>query len=222
MRLALFGPPGVGKGTQAKLLVKRLRLKHISTGDLIRSAIKQNTAVGKVAKQYVTAGKLVPGPVVRKLAEDVIESCGNDRFILDGYPRTIEQSEWLTAFLEEREGPLEAVLSISVPDDEIVSRLSKRRMNRHTGEIYHLDYNPPPPDIKPSALVQRKDDRPEAVRQRLEVYRNQTKPLEMFFDERGLLHRIDGEGDIELVYARVVSVLLNHVPTFGRMQQLQD
>ncbi len=222
MRLSLFGPPGVGKGTQAKLLVKRLHLKHISTGDLIRTAIKQNTAVGRVAKQYVAAGELVPGPVVRKLAEDAMESCGGDRFILDGYPRTIEQSEWLTAFLQKREAPLEAVLSISVPDDAIVSRLSKRRMNRDTGEIYHLDFNPPPPGIKADTLIQRKDDRPEAIRQRLQVHRNQTMPLEAFFEKRGLLHRIDGEGDIEVVYARVISVLVNHVSTFGRKRQLQD
>ncbi|MDX1429532.1 MAG: nucleoside monophosphate kinase, partial [Rhodothermales bacterium] len=219
---ALFCPPGVGKGTQAKLLVHRLGLKHISTGDLIRSAIKMNTSVGKQARSYVRAGELVPGPIVRKLAEDVMTECGTDYFILDGYPRTIEQADWTMQFLESHDAPLEAVLSIYVPDEVVVSRLSKRRINRETGEIYHLDFNPPPKSVPKDSLVQRKDDRPEAIRQRLQVYRNQTLPLEDFFSDKGLFHRIDGLGEIEVVYGRLMSVVADNVASFGKSRQLQD
>ncbi len=222
MRLALFGPPGVGKGTQAKLLVHRLNLKHISTGDLIRSAIKLNTAVGKEARSYVRAGELVPGPIVRKLAEDAMTEWGIDYFILDGYPRTLEQADWTMEFLKSHNAPLEAVLSISVSDEVIVSRLSKRRINRETGEIYHLDFNPPPDSVPQDNLVQRKDDRPEAIRQRLQVYRNQTLPLEDYFERHGILHRIDGVGDIEVVYGRLMSVVVKEVKSFGKSRQLQD
>jgi adenylate kinase len=215
MRLALFGAPGVGKGTQAKLLVQRLGLTHISTGDLIRAAIRQDTSVGKQARSYVRGGQLVPGPIVRKLAEDTLASVENDYFILDGYPRTTEQAEWLTEYLDQRNAPLEAVLSIEVSDERIVSRLSKRRMNKETGEIYHLDFHPPPPHIKPEMLRQRKDDRPEAIQKRLDVYHNQTKPLEAYLGGKGLFHVIDGVGSIEVVYARIVSVLVANVEAFG-------
>lgn len=215
MRLALFGAPGVGKGTQAKLLVQRLGLTHISTGDLIRAAIRLDTSVGKQARSYVRGGQLVPGPIVRKLAEDTLAGVDNDYFILDGYPRTTEQAEWLTEYLDKHQAPLEAVLSVEVSDERIVSRLSKRRMNKETGEIYHLDFHPPPPEIKPEMLRQRKDDRPEAIQKRLDVYHDQTKPLEAYFAGKGLLHVIDGVGSIEVVYARIVSVLVASVEAFG-------
>ncbi len=216
MRLAIFGAPGVGKGTQAKLVVQRLGLAHISTGDLIRAAIRQDTPVGKKARSYVRAGQLVPGPIVRKLAEDTLAGVDNDYFILDGYPRTIEQAEWLTEYLEKHEAPLEAVVSLDVPDERIVLRLSQRRMHKDTGEIYHLEFHPPPPDVKPEMLLQRKDDRPDAIQKRLDVYHRQTKPLEDYFQDRGLLHVVDGYGSIEVVYARIVSVLVANVEAFGR------
>jgi adenylate kinase len=222
MRLAIFGPPGVGKGTQAKLVVQRLGLAHISTGDLIRAAIKQDTAAGKRARTYVRSGHLVPGPIVRKLAEDTLASVDNDYFILDGYPRTIEQADWLLEYLETHDAPLEAVLCIDVPDERIVARLSKRRMNKETGEIYHLDFHPPPPDLPADMLIQRKDDRPEAIQKRLDVYHDQTKPLEDYFEDHGLLHWIDGMGTIEVVYARIVSVLVANVEAFGRPMVKQD
>lgn len=207
MRLVLFGPPGVGKGTQAHLLVERYRLHHISTGDLLRAAIKADTPLGREAKQYISAGRLVPGRLVRTLAEAVMAEAGYDQFILDGYPRTVEQAEWLTAFLAEHDAPLDAVLSLRVPADRIVQRLSRRRIHKVTGESYHLDFNPPPPDVDPAHVVQRPDDRPEAIRKRLQVYEEETKPLETYFRAQGLFVELDGVGPIETVFQRIEAVL---------------
>jgi adenylate kinase len=207
MRLVIFGPPGAGKGTQAGLLESRRGLVQIATGDIIRSAIKNETPVGKEAKAYVEAGELVPDKVVRKLAENAIADEDYDDFVLDGYPRTTQQAEWLTEFLTKNDAPLDAVLSLKVPDDVIVNRLSRRRVHEETGETYHLDHDPPPDDLDPSLIVQRDDDKPETVRNRLEVYREETQPLEDYFDRRDLLVGVDGEGDIEAVYQRITTVL---------------
>ena len=207
MRLVIFGPPGAGKGTQAGLLESRRGLVQIATGDIIRSAIKNETPVGKEAKAYVEAGELVPDEVVRKLAENAIADEDYDDFVLDGYPRTTQQAEWLTEFLTKNDAPLDAVLSLKVPDDVIVNRLSRRRVHEETGETYHLDHDPPPDDLDPSLIVQRDDDKPETVRNRLEVYREETQPLEDYFDRRDLLVGVDGEGDIEAVYQRITTVL---------------
>lgn len=207
MRLVIFGPPGAGKGTQAGLLESRRGLVQIATGDIIRSAIKNETPVGKEAKAYVEAGELVPDEVVRKLAENAIADEDYDDFVLDGYPRTTQQAEWLTAFLKENDAPLDAVLSLKVPDDVIVKRLSRRRVHEETGETYHLDHDPPPDDVDPDLVVQRDDDKPETVRNRLSVYREETEPLEDYFERRDLLVAVDGEGDIEEVYQRITTVL---------------
>jgi len=207
MRLIIFGPPGAGKGTQAELLEARRGLTQIATGDIIRSAIKNETPVGKEAKAYVEAGELVPDEVVRKLAENAIADEGYDDFVLDGYPRTTQQAEWLTSFLIEHDAPADAVLSIRVPDDVIVERLSRRRVHAETGEIYHLDHDPPPEDVDPDLIVQRDDDQPETVRNRLAVYKEETKPLESYFEDRDLLVPVNGEGDIEEVYERITTVL---------------
>lgn len=203
MRLSLFGPPGVGKGSQAQMLSERDGVRHISTGILLRRAIRSESEFGKEVAEYVQNGKLVPGRLVRSLAEDAIEEQGFDNFVLDGYPRTIEQAEWLTEFLERNDRSLTAVISIFVPDDVIVDRLSKRRVNRKTGENYHLDFKPPPPDVDPDLIIQRKDDKPESIRKRLGVYKAETKPVERFYRDRGLLLEIDGVGSFEEVYARI-------------------
>ncbi len=206
MRMVLFGPPGVGKGSQATFLSEREGLAHISTGVILRAAIKAGTPVGEEARAYISAGRLVPGVVVRKLAEDAIASHAYDNFVLDGYPRTIEQSEWLDAFLEMHHSPLHAVVSLQVPDDVIVNRLSKRRINVETGENFHLDYKPPPADADPKLIIQRPDDQPGAIRRRLDVYRNETSPVEHYYEDRGLLFRIDGVGEFEEVYQRIRAV----------------
>ncbi|MFQ5570161.1 MAG: adenylate kinase [Rhodothermales bacterium] len=207
MRIALFGPPGAGKGTQAKLLIERKGLRHISTGHIIREAMKAETPVGLEAKKYYDAGQLVPDTVVRKLAEEAIAEHGYDRFILDGYPRTVQQAEWLTEFLERHQKPLDAVISFVLSDEVIVDRLSKRRVHKETGENYHLDHKPPPPEVDPSLIIQRADDQPEAILKRLLVYQNETQPVEEYFLQQGALIEIDGIGDFETIYERVVAAL---------------
>lgn len=211
MRLIIFGPPGAGKGTQAGLLEERRGLVQISTGDIIRSAMKNETPVGKEAKSYVENGELVPDEVVRKLAENAVADEDHDDFVLDGYPRTIQQAEWLSAFADENNCPIDAVLSLDVPDDVIVERLSRRRVHKKTGETYHLDHSPPPADVDEDLIVQRDDDQPDTIRNRLEVYREETQPLEDYYRDRGLLVTVDGEGDIEAIYDRVDAALDDEV-----------
>jgi adenylate kinase len=207
MRLIIFGPPGAGKGTQARLLEERHDLTQISTGDIIRTAMKKETPVGKEAKAYVEKGELVPDRVVRKLAEQAIADEECDDFILDGYPRTTQQAEWLTEFLAEHETPIDAVLSLHVPDEVIVDRLSKRRVHKETGDTYHMDVNPPPEDADPDLIVQRPDDQPETVQNRLDVYHEQTAPLASYYQERDLYVVINGIGDIEEIYQRILDAL---------------
>lgn len=207
MRLIIFGPPGAGKGTQASLLEARRGLVQISTGDIIREAMKNETPVGKEAKAYVEAGELVPDEVVRKLAENAIADQEYDDFVLDGYPRTLQQAEWLTTFCNENDAPIDGVLSLEVPDEVIVRRLSRRRVHEKTGETYHLDHDPPPADVDDELIVQREDDKPDTIRNRISVYREETQPLEDYYEERDVLLSVDGEGDIEEVYRRIEEVL---------------
>lgn len=207
MRIILFGPPGAGKGTQARMLEERRGLTQISTGDIIRAAIKEETSIGMEAKSYVEAGELIPDTLVRKLAERAIAEEDYDDFVLDGYPRTTQQAEWLTAFLGEHGAPLHAVVSLHVPDQVIVDRLSKRRVHKETGETYHLDMDPPPDDVDADLIVQRPDDQPDTIRNRLSVYHEQTAPLKAYYRERGTYHEIDGVGEIDAIHERITRVL---------------
>lgn len=210
MRLIIFGPPGAGKGTQAGLLEDRRGITQISTGDILREAMDQETTLGQRAKSYIEAGELVPDKLVRKLAEQAIADEEYDDYLLDGYPRTLRQAEWLTEFLEEHDTPLDAVIRLDVPDDVLVRRLSRRRVHAETGETYHLDHDPPPNDVDPALIVQRSDDEPDTVRNRLEVYREETAPLASYYEDRGALVSVDGVGDIEEIYERIVGVLESH------------
>lgn len=207
MRLVIFGPPGAGKGTQARLLEERRGITQISTGDILRAALEEETPLGQKAKSYVESGELVPDELVRKLAEQAITDEGYDDFVLDGYPRTQQQAEWLTKFLEEHEAPLDAVVSLEVPDEVLVRRLSRRRIHDETGETYHLDHNPPPDDVDPDLIVQRSDDEPETVRNRLAVYREETEPLASYYEKQDALVSVDGVGNIEEVFQRIERVL---------------
>ena len=207
MRIVLFGPPGAGKGTQARLLSERHDLRHISTGEILREAMENETPVGREAKSYVEDGELVPDDVVRRLAEDTIADEDMGGFVLDGYPRTLQQAEWLTAFLEKEDASLTAVVNLDVPDEEIIARLSKRRVHTETGENFHLEAKPPPDDIDDALIVQRPDDQPEAIRKRLHVYREETAPVRAYYEGRATYRSVDGTGSFEDVYGRIETVL---------------
>lgn len=207
MRIVLFGPPGVGKGTQAALLYERDGLKHISTGDLLREAIRNQTPLGLEARKYIDKGQLAPTELVLELLKPALAKLGYDNFTLDGFPRTVDQAEWLTDYLAEHDAPLDAVISIRVPIGAVVDRLSKRRIHKLTGESYHLETKPPPPDIDPDLIIQRPDDQPDAIRKRMEVYRDETLPVINYYRGTGLYYEVDGLGDFEEVYARIKAVL---------------
>lgn len=207
MRIVFLGPPGIGKGTQASLLATRRGLTHVSTGVIVRAAIEAGTKLGSTAREYVQNGRLVPDEIMRELAETAIAEADYDHIVLDGYPRTIVQAEWLTEFLHRHDVPLDTVISLVVPTDVIVNRLSKRRVHKLTGENYHLDFKPPPPDVDPDLIIQRKDDRPEYIRKRLDIYNSETQPVAAYYRQKDLLVEVDGVGAIEEVYARLEDVL---------------
>jgi len=212
MRLVLFGPPGAGKGTQARFLVERYGLTQISTGDLFRAALRDETPVGLEARGYMDRGELVPDSVVNKMVEGALDALGHAEFVLDGFPRTLTQAEWLHGFLEAHGAPLDAVLSLKVDPELIVQRLSRRRTDPETGQIYHLDFNPPPPGVPADRLVHRSDDEPDAIRTRLRVYEEDTRPLEAFFAAHAPLFEIDGEGEISAVQGRIAEALREATP----------
>jgi adenylate kinase len=207
MRLVLFGPPGAGKGTQARLLTDRFDLVQISTGDLFRAALKHETPVGVEARAYMDRGELVPDSVTNRLVAEALAELDHDGFVLDGFPRTLPQAEWLHAHLGAEGAPLSAVVRLQVDPEQIVQRLSRRRTDRETGAIYHLDFNPPPPDLPAERLLHRADDHPETIRTRLQEYEAKTEPLAAYFREYTPYVVIDGEGEIEAVHGRVLRAL---------------
>ncbi len=212
LRLVIFGPPGAGKGTQAKMLSEKLGVPHIATGDIFREAVKAGTELGKLAKQYMDRGELVPDEVVIGIVEERLRrpDCSKG-FILDGFPRTIKQAEALDEMLQRMGVKLDAVVNLEVSEDEVVKRISLRRTCRNCGAIYHLITNPPKKegvcDKCGGELYQRDDDREETVRSRLRVYRQQTEPLLKFYEQRGLLKNVDGEKPIEEVFKEVLAAL---------------
>jgi adenylate kinase len=196
LNLILLGPPGAGKGTQAERLQDDFPLAYVATGDILRAAVKEGTDLGKEAKAYMDRGELVPdeviiGVILNRLAEQDTA----DGFLLDGFPRTDTQAEALDEALERVDRRLSAALLIDVPEEDIVRRLSGRRVCPN-GHVYHVEHNPPKDDercdVDGERLEQREDDREETIRTRLEVYRDQTAPLVDYYDDRDLLHRFDG------------------------------
>jgi adenylate kinase len=196
LNLILLGPPGSGKGTQGERLQEDFRLPYYATGDILRTAVAEGSELGRTAKEYMDRGDLVPDDVIVGVILDRLsESDTEDGFLLDGFPRTGDQAVALDAALKKVDRALSAVLLIDVPEDELVRRLSGRRVcpNGHT---YHLEHHPPKHDevcdVDGEPLTQREDDREETVRKRQKVYREQTSPLIEYYDDRDLLHRFDG------------------------------
>ena len=212
MKIVLLGPPGAGKGTQADSLVKKLLVPHISTGDMFRAAISNGTELGKEAKSYMDKGQLVPDIVTVGIIRDRISmSDCREGFLLDGFPRTLPQAEALDNLMEEMSSNLDAVLNISVPLDRLIDRLTGRRMCRNCGTIYHLLYNAPEVenvcDACGGELYQRDDDKEETVKSRLEVYEAQTAPLIEYYEQKGILHTINGDLPINEVTTQLGEAL---------------
>jgi adenylate kinase len=213
MRLILFGPPGVGKGTQAKLLTEEFGIPHISTGDLLRTAVTNKTPLGKKAKQYMDAGNLVPDEIMIELIKEVLSTPKARRgFILDGFPRTVAQAQALDALLAELGKSLNKVISLRVEHEEVIRRLSDRRMCRRCGRIYSIHQivdGAARCEYCGGELFQRDDDKPETVRHRLEVYLKETKPLKEFYRQTGRFTQIDGMQDVPHVHKAILDLLLN-------------
>lgn len=212
MRLVFLGAPGVGKGTQAEKVAVQYGVAKISTGDLLREAVRAQTALGKDAKSYMDQGKLVPDSVVIGLVRDKLgdPSCSAG-FVLDGFPRTVPQAEELGSVLSQRQIALDRVINFQVPRADVVRRLSGRRSCPKCQATFHVDFAPPRTsdrcDRCGEGLVQRNDDKREAIEMRLKVYEEQTAPLISYYDVKGLLTNLDGAGAVDSVYQNLTKVL---------------
>lgn len=212
MRLVLLGPPGAGKGTQAKEITKRYNIPHISTGDILRDNIKRGTDLGKKAKEYMDSGSLVPDDIVVSIAKDrLTEDDCKSGFLLDGFPRTVNQACALDEALEEMKIKLDNVINIDVEKEELINRAIGRRICKNCGATYHIKFNPPSEDGKcdvcGEVLYQRDDDTEETVTRRIEVYNNQTKPLIEYYSKKGIIINVDGKQSIEGVFEDIVKFL---------------
>lgn len=212
MKIIMLGAPGAGKGTQAIQIAEKYRIPHVSTGDLFRSNISNNTELGKEAKGYMDAGKLVPDELTVRMLFDRVskDDCANG-YVLDGFPRTIAQAEVLEAELAKRNDKIDYAIDVEVPDENIVKRMGGRRACVKCGATYHIEHVPPKQegicDSCGSELVLRADDAPETVLKRLQVYHEQTQPLIDFYGSRNILHEIDGTQDMNQVFADIVKLL---------------
>lgn len=205
--MILVGPPGAGKGTQAARLVDKLAVPHISTGDMLRSAVAEGTELGQKADGFMKSGQLVPDDLVIAM---VIERIGaadcENGFMLDGFPRTRPQAEALDQALAAAQVSLDCVLLIEMPDEKIVERITGRRMDPETGDIYHVKFKPAPAEIA-GRLIQRKDDTEEACTKRLEKYHSETAPIIPFYQAKGILRTVDGDAPPDTVTDRIFAAL---------------
>jgi adenylate kinase len=207
MRLILFGAPGSGKGTQAQLLKEQLKIPHLATGDMLRSAVTEGTPLGLKVDAIMKSGALVPDELVIELIRERLTGPNCERgFLLDGFPRTLPQAEALDRMLTDCGLAIDRVLHIHVPDEIIVERIVGRRTDPETGRIYHVRFSPPPAEAQ-GRLVQRKDDTEEAVRTRLEKYHNETRPVLPFYEAKGLVRKLDGTRKPQEVFQSVLDVL---------------
>jgi adenylate kinase len=212
LNLVLLGPPGSGKGTQGERLQEDLRLPYYATGDILRAAVREETELGRTAKEYMDRGDLVPDEViVGAIGERLASPEAADGFILDGFPRTVPQAEALATKLSTLGKELTAVLLVDADDDEVLKRLGGRRTCTENGHVFHVEFNPPQQegvcDIDGSELIVRDDDKPDVIRHRLEQYHEKTEPLIDFYDHQSLLRRVDGSATPEEVAAEIQRML---------------
>ena len=212
LRTILLGPPGAGKGTQAAKIVEKYHIPHISTGDIFRENIKNGTELGKRAKEYMDKGELVPDDLVIEIATDrLLKDDCKDGFLLDGFPRTVYQAEKLDEFLKAHDSKIDKVLDIAVEKEELMTRLTGRRVCKACGASYHVVNIPPKKegicDVCGASLVQRADDNAETVANRIEVYEAQTMPLIEYYEKAGNIAHIDGATGLESVFADIVKAL---------------
>lgn len=215
MRLVFLGAPGVGKGTQAALLAEKFGWSKISTGDILREAIRNRTPLGMQAKACVDRGQLVPDEVVIGLVKDKLcRLASANGFVLDGFPRTVRQAEELAGVLQQKALPLDQVINVTLPHEDILRRLTGRRSCCRCHAVYHVDFHPPQHegicDRCGGELVQRTDDKRETVQERLAVYEAQTAPVIAYYQARGILSDVNGLGTVDEVHQRVVQVLSAH------------
>jgi adenylate kinase len=216
MNLIIFGPPGAGKGTQAAQISANYGIPHISTGEMLRASVKEGTELGRLVKLYMDKGELVPDDVVIGIIKDrIVKPDSRGGFLLDGFPRNISQAEALDKMLGSERLRIDSVISIEVDDEEIVKRISGRRVCEKCGAMYHIIYDPPTNmgycNKCGGVLYTRDDDSEDVVRTRLNVYKRQTEPLKGYYKKSGVLKRVDGVGAIEDVFERIEKIL----KTFG-------
>ncbi|MGI5989464.1 MAG: adenylate kinase [Lachnospiraceae bacterium] len=212
MKVIMLGAPGAGKGTQAKMIADEYGIPHISTGDIFRANIKNGTELGKKAKTYMDKGELVPDDLVVDLIMDRFKAddCKNG-YVLDGFPRTIAQAEALDEALEKNRDHVDVAIDIEVPDEDIIARMGGRRACVGCGATYHVKYNPPKVegicDVCGQKLILRDDDKPETVKNRLNVYHTQTQPLITYYKKKNILKAVDGTQDMKKVFADIKAIL---------------
>jgi adenylate kinase len=212
MNLILLGAPGAGKGTQAKLIVSKYNIPQISTGDMLREAVANQTELGMRAKEYMDRGELVPDEVVIGIVEERLSKPDCERgFILDGFPRTLKQAEALDKILERLRKQIDAVINVTLTEEEIIKRIVNRRTCKTCGAVYHLIYNPPKENNRcdrcGGELYQRDDDREETVKERLRVYKAQTEPLIEYYSRKDLVYDVDGTKSIDGVFEEIEGIL---------------
>lgn len=213
MRLVLIGPPGVGKGTQGQRLIDHFKIPHVATGDMLRAHVREASDLGKRAQAVMSKGNLVPDELIQEMvATRLREPATHEGFLLDGFPRTVPQAVGLAIILERMDVQLDAIIALEVRQEILLTRLTARRTCAHCGTVYNLVIQPPKimgkcDNCGSGELVQREDDQPETINERMEVYNRQTAPLLSYYRPTGLLHEIDGDGPVEVVFQRILAVL---------------
>jgi len=212
MRIILLGPPGAGKGTEAELLVKHYHIPHISTGNIFRALYKDNTTVGKIAKEYIDKGQLVPDDITNEIVRNRLNHADAKKgFLFDGYPRNVDQAAWFDELLIQKEWKLDAVINIYVPDEVLIERISGRRVCESCGAVYHVTNKKSNVegicDVDGGKLIQRADDMEETVQRRLRVYNEQTEPVIGYYQSKGAIVMIDGTQSIKEVDTAIKKVL---------------